>query len=301
MSTATARHIFQAAKNTPDFSDEVIRRIGIGQRHGMDHQECMFVAHVGPKEASDLLSLSKGNRNEDRWTVDSYARDMYGGKWIQENGNPISIAVDGRLLNGHHRLKAVIKAGVSIRFLISFGNPTEAIQVADGHRARTIVDRFRLKGTPMPTRTVSAVRVWMSLHDGGTPMAYSLKRTLSEVESAISMCRQDLDAMRDLINKDFNSGFWGAMLFARPIDPMTVDAMAACIVDGTGISGQAHTLRDQMLRRSSGTTVERMSLALRTLYAVRATIEGRSVKHFCVKDGSTIVNWVIGERRKVGL
>lgn len=50
--------------------------------------------------------------------VTRYARDMAAGRWVM-NGEPLILDPEGNLLDGRHRLAAVIEARVAVRFPIS--------------------------------------------------------------------------------------------------------------------------------------------------------------------------------------
>jgi hypothetical protein len=68
---------------------------------------------ITPDMAADLLAVNVSNRNVRQRRVDQYARDMQVGRW-QPTGEPITISDTGKLLNGQHRLMAVVQAGVTV-------------------------------------------------------------------------------------------------------------------------------------------------------------------------------------------
>lgn len=77
----------------------------------------MKVEKIGPDEAKELLSLNKKNfRKPDAKRVDAYSREMKAGKWVL-NGESIKVGKSG-LLDGQHRLGAVIKAGVTVEMVV---------------------------------------------------------------------------------------------------------------------------------------------------------------------------------------
>ena len=74
---------------------------------------------VTPDYAATLLEKNTTNRNISQITVKRYAQAMASGEWMQ-NGQTITIAEDGTILDGQHRLWAVIESGITITFLIVF-------------------------------------------------------------------------------------------------------------------------------------------------------------------------------------
>lgn len=75
------------------------------------------VSLVSPEYAAELLSKNDGNRRIRPSVVAKYATIIREGNWIL-TPEPIVIADTGRLLNGQHRLHAVIQCGISVPFLV---------------------------------------------------------------------------------------------------------------------------------------------------------------------------------------
>jgi len=72
---------------------------------------------IGPPEAREMLALNTGNfRKPDKHRVALYAKEMELGRW-ELNGDTIKIG-DGVLLDGQHRLLAVIKSGKRVQMLV---------------------------------------------------------------------------------------------------------------------------------------------------------------------------------------
>lgn len=84
-------------------------------------RECHFlgVLNVTPQIAQELLNHNIINRKLNQRRVALYAKDMKEAKW-ENIADGISISVDetGKLLNGQHRLNAIIKANVSIEMFV---------------------------------------------------------------------------------------------------------------------------------------------------------------------------------------
>jgi hypothetical protein len=65
------------------------------------------VQNIGPSEASALLARNVSNRPLRPRYIESLARQMLDGYW-QLVGDPIRVADNGRLLDGQHRLHAIL-------------------------------------------------------------------------------------------------------------------------------------------------------------------------------------------------
>lgn len=99
--------------------------------------------HVDPSDAKSLLERNTNNRKLRHRIVDYYANEMINGNWI-DNGDPIRIARSGRLLNGQHRLSAVVKAGVTLPFHFLSNLSEESFERMDNGLGRLVSDNLLL-------------------------------------------------------------------------------------------------------------------------------------------------------------
>ena len=97
------------------------------------------VESITPEVAAELLATSYGNRPINKPTVLEYAVIMDSDKW-SPTASKIDLDEKGRLVNGHHRLEAVILAQKTVKMLVHRGVPTQDRDVIDTGRARTLSD-----------------------------------------------------------------------------------------------------------------------------------------------------------------
>jgi hypothetical protein len=100
---------------------------------------------VGPEEAKALLSMNTHNRGVNRRAVNEYALAMTRGDW-KFDASPIRLADDGLLLDGQHRLEAVIESGTTQPMLVVMGVEKEAQKVMDTGRKRSFANVLTLEG-----------------------------------------------------------------------------------------------------------------------------------------------------------
>lgn len=100
---------------------------------------------VTPEYAAEMLDSSPGNRAIRGQVVQSYARDMEAGRWLK-TGESIKVAANGELLDGHHRLTALIGAGLPQRMLIVRDLDPLTRAVIDTGLNRTGGDALRMAG-----------------------------------------------------------------------------------------------------------------------------------------------------------
>jgi hypothetical protein len=98
-----------------------------------------------PDRATKLLERNTHNRSISGSRVEQYAADIKAGNW-QLNGEAIKIADDGQILDGQHRLWAVIEAEAPIQTLLITGLPNETQETMDQGRPRSVADVLKLRG-----------------------------------------------------------------------------------------------------------------------------------------------------------
>lgn len=98
---------------------------------------------ITPETAAAYLATSTGNRPLNRARVHQYAADMGEGAW-ELTHQSIAFDDDGVLVDGHHRLTAVIVAKKPVAILVTRGVASEAYSTIDVGRPRTLADSARL-------------------------------------------------------------------------------------------------------------------------------------------------------------
>lgn len=121
------------------------------------------VRTVDADTARRWLGENTNNRSVSKTAVARYARDMKAGEWLY-TGDPVRFSADGRLLDGQHRLHAIIEAGVAVPMLVIEGLPDETQTVMDTGRKRATADALALIGE---TNTVTLAAVARIIHLDG--------------------------------------------------------------------------------------------------------------------------------------
>lgn len=94
---------------------------------------------VSPEEAERLLNEHNpyNYRRMNLSTVKIYAKDMKDGNW-KENGETVKIDINGNLIDGQHRMQAIVDSGVSIEVIFVEGLDPSVADTIDIGRKRTI-------------------------------------------------------------------------------------------------------------------------------------------------------------------
>lgn len=111
---------------------------------------------ITPEKAKAYLALNKANyRKISSSLVAKYASDMTAGRW-EVNGEPIQFDSDGFLVNGQHRLAAIVKANVNIMMLVVRGIESTVFDIG---KTRSFVQIARANGRITSTSTGGAVDI----------------------------------------------------------------------------------------------------------------------------------------------
>ncbi|MCP3805395.1 hypothetical protein NLX83_39625 [Allokutzneria sp. A3M-2-11 16] len=102
------------------------------------------VLDITPAAAEEILARNTHNRNLRRRIVAGYALDMAAGTW-PENGESIKIATDGTVIDGQHRLAAIVESGTTQRMLVVANLPMQVQETVDGGAKRTFGDILKLR------------------------------------------------------------------------------------------------------------------------------------------------------------
>lgn len=159
------------------------------------------LVELTPKLAHQLLQRNKHNRGIANARVEQYAADMRRGDW-QINGEAIKVSRDGQILDGQHRLLAILEADTPIQTLLITGLPPETQETMDQGRSRSFADALKLRGEKSYATLASAVRLvclyerdGVPFHDGGrksAPSIAQLSRTLDrnpELRGSVEFAR----------------------------------------------------------------------------------------------------------------
>lgn len=123
---------------------------------------------VSPSQAADWLANANGhNRKLSRPVVEAYRTEILEGRWKQ-NGVPLLFSHDGRLLDGQHRLAAIVAAARPVEMLIVSGLNPDVFDTIDCGRSRTANDALTIDGEAYPSILSGAVRICIGYLQHGT-------------------------------------------------------------------------------------------------------------------------------------
>lgn len=127
-------------------------------RHPYKYSEDILIT---PEMAKALLDYNPMNRNITDGVVDGYRRDINNDRWINSHES-IGIDTGGNLMDGQHRLIAIIEANKAQVVYVTFQVPPEARFVVDGGKKRPTSQKLKFidpsLNTKVPSVAISMMR-----------------------------------------------------------------------------------------------------------------------------------------------
>lgn len=113
---------------------------------------------VTPRLAERWLASNTHNRKLRKHRVTAYALAMERGEWQPAGDSAIVLDADGRILNGQHRLAAVVMADTPQVFMVLRGVAPKTQEVMDRGLTRSMGDALALRGEHNVNNLASALR-----------------------------------------------------------------------------------------------------------------------------------------------
>jgi hypothetical protein len=111
---------------------------------------------VSPEMAEKFLKLNVSNRYLAVPQCRRHADAMITRKW-NNDGNPLKFNTSGKLMDGQHRLTAVIMANMAIEFDVRLNLPPETQATMDTGRRRSVADQLTINQEIYPKHLAGAI------------------------------------------------------------------------------------------------------------------------------------------------
>ncbi|MDO5681988.1 MAG: hypothetical protein Q4G46_04065 [Propionibacteriaceae bacterium] len=128
---------------------------------------------VEPEQAQKWLERNIANRTLRPSRVKEYATAMSEGRWLY-TADPIRFDSDGKLIDGQHRLMAVVRSGCTVEMHVVRGLSPEAQDKVDTGAIRTAADALKVRGFKHGSQLAATIPIvnWL-LQGGGFAASYS--------------------------------------------------------------------------------------------------------------------------------
>lgn len=158
------------------------------------------VMEITPEVATEWLGLNHSNRSQRARGKEAYSRDIAENEWLL-TGDTIKFDWFGNLIDGQHRLEAVVLSGKPITSLVVWGVDPKAQNRMDSGIPRSFKDQLQLAGNPhAATISAAARRIFLFLPPNNERIDFNrAKVTHAELERVYRE-RPELDEISNFIS-----------------------------------------------------------------------------------------------------
>lgn len=149
------------------------------------------VQTITPEDASALLDANiENNRNISEVKIREYVSALENDEWTV-NGEAIKISANGHLLDGQHRLTAVVRSGIPMTTLVVFGLDEPSIVTMDTGKPRTLENVLAMRKVKNRNKVATVLRTIERFRIGGRSSA--LARGNCRRSATITACLRLFD------------------------------------------------------------------------------------------------------------
>ena len=177
------------------------------------------VLTITPEMALDMLCKNSSNRKIRQNRVRYYANQMREGKW-HLTGQGITFAKDGTLLDGQHRLHAIVESEIPQEMLVVYD--ADKVATYDCGLKRSISDQLQLANAKYANSVIAnnglaIIKLYMCIEDHGTISHAVRDYSADDIMTWIDAHMEDAEYFTNLLYSQGKSALNGtrrAVIFA---------------------------------------------------------------------------------------
>ena len=210
---------------------------------------------ITPEIARKMLERNTRNRPRTTNHVKKLAKAMKSGEW-KLNGEAIKFN-GTTLVDGQHRLTAVIESGVAIQSIVVHNLDEDVFDTLDQGKKRTLADTFSVLGEKNCSNLASAIRVIDAYYSGAfsTDKRHGVDNAEADVllekypEARRSVAVSDNKNVKKLTTVSMTATFHCIASRVDGVDPKQVDDFVSKVITGIGLEENSaeYRLREKLL------------------------------------------------------
>lgn len=208
---------------------------------------------VTPEMAQRLMKINTSNRPISYSRVNYYADLMRRGLWADYSNDAVCLDEAERLLNGQHRLLAIIQSEMTVPLYITYNAPAESQNFMDTGKARNLSDVLTINGRNYGVWRAGCYSLF-------THLAFSQrgkKKVGYEAVVMFDFMDQAITEAIELGKQRFAVGgiIGGAALTIHLENPVKMKEFYSLVVSGENLTRQhpAYRFREWYMRKPVGT------------------------------------------------
>jgi hypothetical protein len=210
---------------------------------------------VSPEMAAAWLGKGlDGQRPLNKKHVIRLASEMVAGRWMLNN-DAVCFDRDGRVINGQHRLSAVVASGATVPMMVVHGMEAEAFAHMDRPRIRSGGDMVAMTGAKNAVLAAAITHIVVRYEQGAIDSGGWPSLSLAEVHAEYLARRDGIDAAASVTRGipralGLRPSVVGASHYIlAKIDPRRGPAFIEGLLHGVGDERAAIDLRESIISR----------------------------------------------------
>lgn len=245
--------------------------------------------------ATKMLKNNQINRPLKGWLVDYLAKAITSGDFVY-NGESVIVSKDGYLLDGQHRLSAIVKTGIPCQIELIEGVNKKVMPTIDTGSGRSAADVFAMNGFKNCNVLAGVVKLIYYFNKKQLAITRSGSSKMHNTE-AFEFLMNNLDIPEYIIKTNF-PGLSGTEIsfmnyVATNCDPDLGAEFIDKLNNGLGLSDGDPVLqcRNVLLKNKIESRHEKLSTIAKYMFLFKAlnlTLASKTVKKMIVRPGSGI-------------
>lgn len=232
-----------------------------------------------PAMATQFMAKNTNNRPLSKATVRLYAAAMKRGEW-KYNGDSIRFAASGVLIDGQHRLAAVIASDVPIVTDIIEGLPEDVFKTVDGGKRRVGGDILSIAGEKNTNVLAAAARAFSRVYLSADPTAMTSSYLSSVVNDHPTLRWWSSKYAASKCKAFMPSSFVGVCAaYSEKYGTEPISIFFDSVADGVGLEkgSPALVLREKFMERKRGQSFGQELILAYIIKAMNAYVTGKKL------------------------
>lgn len=250
-------------------------------------QEAQTVAieTIFPIDAQQYLALMRTNRKVRQRHLEHLTAEVQSGQW-QLNGETIKFDEEGHLIDGQHRLLAILHADTAIQTYVVRHLPAQAHATIDLGLKRSPGDILGLEGYSNATNLCASAR-WLWRYETGQMTGYRVNPSIETLKATLS-AHPDLKnslSYGSLLGRYITRSLGSALhCLGNEQDPVLTETLVQAIYTGEGLlrTNPLYLLRQRLIANSQAKAklpdYEVAALTIKAFNACRASEAIRTLR-----------------------
>lgn len=260
---------------------------------------------ISPATAARYLEKNVINRPISERMVTDYAHDMELGRWVLTEES-IAFDREGNLVQGQHRLSAIVKSGKTIKLRVTRNAP-DILSIRDRGRQRRVGDFLQWSDHTIVEGDTKRIVAWLGI--------LQLMRDKAAARYRVSSCQDILEEHEPAVKwltqtatSKVHAPICGALIFAYPGHESHCETFLDLYISGAGLEkgSPVLALRNRALRANQTLKKtgdkhwsERLEASYQTLTALKAFMKKKPLVHLYKSDEAYL--WFKESRERKGL